>query len=71
MNVVPVDTSNCSAICAIVRSPLIAAIATLALKDGEWFCLSRLLRSPLILRHNRAGCQADEPPIPPWSQLRR
>lgn len=36
-------TSNCTAICAIVRSPLIAAIATLALKAGEWFRLGRLL----------------------------
>src|SRR6185503_13580092 len=36
-------TSNCSAICAIVRSPLIAAIATLALNAGEWFRLGRLL----------------------------
>src|SRR6201982_2496452 len=30
-------TSNCSASCASVRSPLIAAIATFALKAGVWF----------------------------------
>src|SRR5262249_10236609 len=36
-------TSNCSAISAIVRSPLIAAIATLALNAAEWFRLGRLL----------------------------
>src|SRR5262249_23069996 len=35
--------SNCPAICAIVRSPLIAAIATLALNAAEWFRLGRLL----------------------------
>src|SRR6266545_6451457 len=36
-------TSNCSANCAIVRSPLIAAIATFALKDAEWVRRNRLV----------------------------
>src|SRR5712691_3424887 len=36
-------TSNCSASCAIVRSPLIAANATFALKAGEWFRRGLLL----------------------------
>src|SRR5689334_16768317 len=35
-------TSNCSASCTIVRSPLIAASATLALNAGEWFRRGRL-----------------------------
>src|SRR6185437_3446643 len=35
-------TSNCSASCTIVRSPLIAATATLALNAGEWFRRGRL-----------------------------
>src|SRR6266849_1240470 len=35
-------TSNCSASCASVRSPLIAASATFALKAGVWFRRGRL-----------------------------
>src|SRR5215471_10086823 len=35
-------TSNCSASCTIVRSPLIAARATFALKAGVWFRRGRL-----------------------------
>src|SRR3977135_4127484 len=35
--------SNCSASWASVRSPLIAAIATFALKAGVWFRRARLL----------------------------
>src|SRR6185295_2783993 len=36
-------TSNCSASCAIVRSPLMAASATFALKDAVWFRRGRLV----------------------------
>src|SRR5712671_2189830 len=36
-------TSNCSASCATVRSPLTAASATFALKAGVWFRRARLL----------------------------
>src|SRR5215468_1593124 len=35
-------TSNCSASCASVRSPLMAAMATFALKAGVWFRRGRL-----------------------------
>src|SRR5208282_1526023 len=35
-------TSNCSASCASVRSPLIAASATFAVKAGVWFRRGRL-----------------------------
>src|SRR5215472_16953082 len=35
--------SNCSASCTSVRSPLIAAIATFALKADAWFRLGLLL----------------------------
>src|SRR3954471_6348794 len=36
-------TSNCSASCAMVRSPLMAASATFALKDAVWFRRGRLV----------------------------
>ena len=54
--------SNCSAICTIVRSPLIAAIATFDLKAGEWLRLGHLHHwMHLSRRHYRAHYQATDP----------
>src|ERR1700741_2927447 len=55
-------TSKCSASWAIVRSPLMAARATFALKAGEWFRRGRLLMvSPVHGNYRR--CQAEIPLI--------
>src|SRR5216683_8000331 len=54
--------SKCSANWAIVRSPLMAASATFALKAGEWFRRGRLFMvSPVHGDYRR--CQAEIPLI--------
>src|SRR6266446_1826708 len=55
--------SNCSASCTSVRSPLIAAIATFALKADEWFRRGLLLMLSPDSRANLARCQAEAPLI--------
>src|SRR6202011_613241 len=56
-------TSKCSASWPSVRSPLMAASATLALKAGVWFRRGRLfIVSPDSLAQ-RARCQAESPLI--------
>src|SRR5262249_15003120 len=56
-------TSNCSASCTSVRSPLIAAIATFALKADVWFRRGLLLMLSPDSRANLARCQAEAPLI--------
>src|SRR4030081_2721756 len=51
--------SNCSASSATVRSPLIAARATFALKAGVWFRRGRLLIVSPDSRGNLARRQAE------------
>jgi hypothetical protein len=73
-----IGLQNCSASCAMVRPPLIAARATFALKAGV--CGSGAVVSSwslLIRRHQRALCQAEIPlsalskiPKPPLSVQR-
>ena len=54
--------ANCSVICAIVRSPLIAVMATFALKAAEWLRLGHLHHwMHLSRRHYRAHRQAADP----------
>src|SRR5215472_9159092 len=55
--------SNCSASCTSVRSPLIAAIATFALKADAWFRRGLLLMLSPDSRANLARCQAEAPLI--------
>src|SRR5262249_23823624 len=55
--------SNCSASCTSVRSPLIAAIATFALKADVWFRRGLLLMLSPDSRANLARCQAEAPLI--------
>src|SRR5262245_24813715 len=57
-------TSNCSANCASVRSPLIAASATFALNAGVWFRRGLLLMLAPDSRANLARRQAEAPLIP-------
>ena len=56
-------TSNCPASRTSVRSPLIAAIATFALKADVWFRRGLLLMLFPDLRANLARRQAEAPPI--------
>jgi hypothetical protein len=56
-------TSNCSASCAIVRSPLMAARATFALKAGVWFRRGRRFMVSPDSQAQRARCQAEIPLI--------
>src|SRR6516164_3674734 len=53
--------SYCSASCTSVRSPLIAAIATFALKADVWFRRGLLLMLSPDSRANLARCQAGAP----------
>src|SRR5262245_57209373 len=55
--------SNCAASCTSVRSPLIAAIATFALKADVWFRRGLLLMLSPDSRANLARCQAEAPLI--------
>src|SRR5215467_11753271 len=55
--------SYCSASCTSVRSPLIAAIATFALKADVWFRRGLLLMLSPDSRANLARCQAEAPLI--------
>src|SRR5215470_10562508 len=55
--------SNCSASCTSVRSPLIAAIATFALKADVWFRRGLLLMLSPDSRASLARCQAEAPLI--------
>src|SRR5262245_39014196 len=55
--------SNCSASCTSVRSPLIAAIATFALKADVWFRRGLLLMLSPDSRANLARWQAEAPLI--------
>src|ERR1700758_1730655 len=59
----PGPTSKCSDNWAIVRSPLMAASATFALKAGEWFRRGRLFMLSPDSRAQRARCQAETPLI--------
>src|SRR6516164_3375747 len=55
--------SYCSASCTSVRSPLIAAIATFALKADVWFRRGLLLMLSPDSRANLVRCQAEAPLI--------